>query len=165
MSAVAYPVILHWRGGGGVGKMMTSPLPPKKEEKKKSSLINEWIHSNTCGYIHFAILKDGVLCLNWGWGGGGGSWTWTQEPPNPPPPPHHCMSSPQCKRLLGIYTLQLDLGYPATSYPDISIIRLHVGSSSVHCLLSIHIHIESCSKQTQSGWISVLFHSVSNLYE
>ena len=55
-------------------------------------------------------------------------------------------------------TVQLDLGYPATSYPDISIIRLR--SCNVYCLFFIYFHIKSCSKQ-----ISVLFHSMSILYE
>ena len=57
----------------------------------------------------------------------------------------------------------LDLGYAATSYPDISIIRLW--SCSVYCLFFIHFHIKSCSKQKQSGWISVLFYSISILCE
>ena len=60
------------------------------------------------------------------------------------------------------YLLQLDLGYPAISYPDISIIRPQ--SCIVYCLFLIHFHIKSCSKQKRSGWISVLFHSISNKY-
>ena len=45
--------------------------------------------------------------------------------------------------------VQLDLGYPATSYPDISIIRLR--SCSVYSQFFIHFHPKSCSKQKQSG--------------
>ena len=52
--------------------------------------------------------------------------------------------------------LQLDLGYLATSYLDISIIWLW--SSSVYCLFFIHFQIISCSKQKQSGPVFILFY-------
>ena len=56
------------------------------------------------------------------------------------------------------YLLQLDLGYPATSYPDISIIRPQ--SCMVYCLFFIHFHIKSCSKHKQR----MNFCSISLLY-
>ena len=49
--------------------------------------------------------------------------------------------------------------YPATNYLDISIIRLR------YCLLFINFRIKSCSKQKQSGLISVLFHSMSIFFK
>ena len=58
--------------------------------------------------------------------------------------------------------IQLDLGYSATSYPDISIIRLRSGS--VYCLLFINFHIKSCSKQKQSQWFSVLYFILFSFY-
>ena len=50
--------------------------------------------------------------------------------------------------------VQLDLGYPASSYPDISIIRLR--SCSVYCLFFIHFHIKILLK-TKTKWTNFCF--------
>ena len=49
--------------------------------------------------------------------------------------------------------IQLDLGYLATSYPDIVIIR--PWSCNVYCLFFIHFYINSCSKQNPSAWLNL----------
>ena len=58
------------------------------------------------------------------------------------------------------YELQLDLGYPAISYPDISLLSRR----ELAVYGTVYFQLKSCSKQKQSSYISVLFHCLSILY-
>ena len=69
----------------------------------------------------------------------------------------------QCSTVLKPITTFCKLvQYSWTSVIRPPVIRILSGcdlAALVHCLFFIHFHIKSCSKQKQSGWISVLFHS------
>ena len=78
--------------------------------------------------------------------------------------PGHITSSAQVisLRVITLFQLQLDLGYPATSYPDISVIRLRswpishkkrngLFSVSLRCRSAIFFHISKSSTPAEEN--------------